>query len=686
MAAANRPPTARPQQERARHFRATSGVPNTRQPDTGPGCPSQDPGSTHHPRPVFYVPAPPPPQFLHYQWPMPFPYNPIAGFSGMGYGMIMPPFPPPPYMEAPSYVMPHPHVDYRHFLHPMVHAQCPPYQNPNQTRRFRGPFPFSVRQTTNSEVQTEPSEGSVSDKEGSVHGDSGTGTASCSPSCRSSSQKQDSAEVEKNSLPSVDMDVQRSGKSSPSPAENKAVESCSETSEKQNGPADMCNYENGPPCKNDRCNIWSVSSQDSMIPMCNSSQQEDESIQERHVSVSDILKCWRAGAPQEGILKATEKELFHNEDQLAFKTREQYEGPVSHTAKKTGNGPRLLGYRASGEVKAPLSKKSSDSQNEGAQSSNEFNESQENDRRLDENASGSVSYKLPLSTTRVERKLNESVWSVESLGPFIPSKEWIVQNMTESQMVAEIAEEPEDGLSKQYDIILGNCDGNQSLNPPTPDSAPMSGGCLIYSTPAQKTNPPQTPRRNSAQSPESPEEQSGMNPTKNEPLTCLQSDITPSGESGSPELAANQNPNQNACNDVQQVNVPCIADQRETPSSSLENIPSTAKCTLNNTEAVKSVPEGESNDDLSNHQLCVLLANPRTAEFSPGRMGHCFCIGCHCNKFHEPKYPFEELKPNVGSKVKHRAVRKGISMNARIQKKNGPWRNKRLAKYNNHEE
>ncbi|XP_037131511.1 uncharacterized protein LOC119136844 [Syngnathus acus] len=423
-----------------------------------------------------------------------------------------------------------------------------------------------------------------------------------------------------------------------------------------------------------------------MVPMCSSSQQEDESIQERHVSVSDILKCWRAGAPQEAVLKATEKELFHK-DQLAFKTREQYEGAVCHTATKTGNGPRLLGHRReSGEVREPLSKKSTDSQNEGAQSSNDFNESQENDRRLHENASGSVSYELPLGTPRVERKLNESVWSVESIGPFIPSKEWIMQNMPESQMVAEIAEEPEDGLSKQYDSILGNCDGNQSLNPPTPDSAPMSGGCLIYSTPAQKTNPPQTPRRNSAQSPESPKEHPGMNPTENEPLTCLQSDITPSGESGSPDLAANQNPNQNACNDVQQVKIPCIADQRETPSSSLENIPSTTKCTLNNTEAVKSVPEVESSDDLSNHQLCVLLANPRTAEFSPGSMGHCFCIGCHCNKFQESKYPVEELKPNVGSKVKHRAVRKGISMKARIQTKYGPWRNKRLAKYNNHEE
>lgn len=46
--------------------------------NSAPNCGQQDPGAT---RPVFYVPAPPPPPFLPFQWPMPFPYNPF-GVSG----------------------------------------------------------------------------------------------------------------------------------------------------------------------------------------------------------------------------------------------------------------------------------------------------------------------------------------------------------------------------------------------------------------------------------------------------------------------------------------------------------------------------------------------------------------------------------------------------------------------------
>lgn len=51
---------------------------------------TQEPGpSAHQPpnvsaRPVLYVPAPPPPPFLQYQWPMPFSYNPFTGFPGVG--------------------------------------------------------------------------------------------------------------------------------------------------------------------------------------------------------------------------------------------------------------------------------------------------------------------------------------------------------------------------------------------------------------------------------------------------------------------------------------------------------------------------------------------------------------------------------------------------------------------------
>ncbi len=72
------------------YSRPHSGLPNTGQQDPGLHSTNQGPGPSFHPqhpvsaRPVFYVPAPPPPPLLPYQWPMPFSYNPFAGFPGMG--------------------------------------------------------------------------------------------------------------------------------------------------------------------------------------------------------------------------------------------------------------------------------------------------------------------------------------------------------------------------------------------------------------------------------------------------------------------------------------------------------------------------------------------------------------------------------------------------------------------------
>lgn len=91
MAAVNRPPPAHPGPNGGNlHSHLNCGIPNPGQQDPGLHGTSQDPGPPSHPqhhvstRPIFYIPAPPPPPFLHYQWPMPFSYNPFAGFPGMG--------------------------------------------------------------------------------------------------------------------------------------------------------------------------------------------------------------------------------------------------------------------------------------------------------------------------------------------------------------------------------------------------------------------------------------------------------------------------------------------------------------------------------------------------------------------------------------------------------------------------
>ncbi|XP_062860068.1 bucky ball [Trichomycterus rosablanca] len=102
--------------------------------------------------PFFYVQPPQP--YLPYQWPMPMPYSPYGGFPGFGYGMVLPPFPPASYVEAPGYIVPHTQmhmVDYRRMMTPHM-APTMAYQ----ARRFRYQHTTpSGRVMVSSEVQTE---------------------------------------------------------------------------------------------------------------------------------------------------------------------------------------------------------------------------------------------------------------------------------------------------------------------------------------------------------------------------------------------------------------------------------------------------------------------------------------------------------------------------------------------------
>ncbi|KAK2866143.1 hypothetical protein Q7C36_002199 [Tachysurus vachellii] len=103
--------------------------------------------------PFFYVQPSQP--YLPCQWPMPMPYVPYGGLPGLGYGMVLPPFPPPSYVEAPGYILPHTQlhmVDYRRMMAPHL-APTMAYQ----ARRFRYQHMTpSGRVMVSSEVQTEP--------------------------------------------------------------------------------------------------------------------------------------------------------------------------------------------------------------------------------------------------------------------------------------------------------------------------------------------------------------------------------------------------------------------------------------------------------------------------------------------------------------------------------------------------
>ncbi|XP_036428005.1 uncharacterized protein buc2l [Colossoma macropomum] len=133
--------------------------------------------------PFFCVPPSQP--YLPYQWPMPVPYVPYGGFPGMGYGMVVQPFPPASYVEPPGYILPHAQLhmaDYRRMMAPHL-APAMAYQ----ARRFRYQHTTpSGRVMVSSEVQTEPvgTESPQHDCKGATssqtNSESGRGTASSS--------------------------------------------------------------------------------------------------------------------------------------------------------------------------------------------------------------------------------------------------------------------------------------------------------------------------------------------------------------------------------------------------------------------------------------------------------------------------------------------------------------------------
>ncbi|KAK9965369.1 hypothetical protein ABG768_004464 [Culter alburnus] len=98
----------------------------------------------------FYVPTVQP--LFPYQWPMSTPYVPYSGLHGLGYGMM--PLLLPPCLEVPGYMIPHaqlPILDYRHIT-PRV---APAIVHQTHRSHFQNNVPIG-RVMVSSEVQTEP--------------------------------------------------------------------------------------------------------------------------------------------------------------------------------------------------------------------------------------------------------------------------------------------------------------------------------------------------------------------------------------------------------------------------------------------------------------------------------------------------------------------------------------------------
>ncbi|XP_056247168.1 uncharacterized protein LOC130178739 [Seriola aureovittata] len=736
------------------NLHSSSGVPNPGQQDPRLQSGGQDPGPSPHPqhpapaRPVFYVHAPPPLPFLHYQWPMPFSYNPFAGFPGVGYGMVMPPFPPPPpYMEAPSYVLPHPHVqavDYRRLLHPQPnapYAPCAPYQN--QTRRVRPPHSVPVRQTVNSEVQTEPPHRGTGGYGGGsliVGSDSGHGTASSSPSSSSSSQKGGS--VENYILPgdAEDVQVKKSSTGStiarrfnvPDPAAAKTVLSrIRATQETQKSHKDGVDQENAPPCRNRHCDVWSASSPDSMVPVCSSSQQEDEAVKERRVSIPDILMSWGGGTPQETMLKtagevppqktqtdpvaaASDGDEDADEDVACILSSKDSEAlfkilklpPALYDLLSESRGDdepvesldsvsRRLPCRE--EVMRSLNKSHKlpdDEQTTGDETS------------LHEDTADIIPYQMPLSGCRFRRNMNESVWSVESLAPFVPTKEWLLQNgMFEPEVIVEMTEEAE------------NCRHSTQNDRPTrrlssSDSAPMSDSWLIFSTPAEKPSPPKKPEMASeisASEARGAEEGQNTSPSDKDPsasparpqrqVTVCSPAAEAVDENGSSEPEANRSPNQESLILNERRENGAGSPEREvTPllsSAAGERVSSTGHLTVRS--GGDEVDDGVcGSEEVRKEQLCVPKVDQKTSEVSPSKRHlvdcgvQCSELRCACEESNggvapNRRHPFKFSDTKRASNGKD----EGTCTNAHVQKnhkRHGQWKGRGSEKHGNQQE
>ncbi|XP_024135412.1 uncharacterized protein LOC112151034 isoform X2 [Oryzias melastigma] len=117
-----------------------------------PGRPEEQ--QQQHHKPFFYVQSSQPcfpMQTL--QWPLP--YNPYYTYPGLGFGLpVMPHYQINPYMEPPGFIVPHTQLhlmDYRRMLSPQYYQTMAFH-----ARRFRCQPASAFRETTSSEVQTEP--------------------------------------------------------------------------------------------------------------------------------------------------------------------------------------------------------------------------------------------------------------------------------------------------------------------------------------------------------------------------------------------------------------------------------------------------------------------------------------------------------------------------------------------------
>lgn len=424
--------------------------------------------------------------------------------------MVIPPFAPPPYVDSSAYILPHPHiqpVDYRRLMHLQAPAPNAPYHNPNPLSRIRLPQAAPVRATVNSAVQTEPAQrnvGHYADGSPPMRTDSGHGTTSDSPSSSSSSsQKQTSDSCSLTSNHAKDVPSPKTGKKG---AEKHGgdilapvavdVPSCIGTTvEQQKCHKASVDHETVPPYRNSHCNMWSVGSPDGIVPVCSSSQQEDEVVKERRVSFPDILMSWGGGTPKEKVQKIPNKVSDQPKNQLPKSVCESpsaTNSPVALENSDVDDSGNVLcskkcptGPRGNEPLEFGDSERQTFSNKDLLHSLNVAAELEKDETILSEDPAKKISNQMLLSSTCLKGRMNESVWSVESLPPFVPTKELIfLKNNVDSEIIE--MEEIENDKATKHDDSGDESRKRRSDSTSSSDSGPASTSWLDFTPPAQR--------------------------------------------------------------------------------------------------------------------------------------------------------------------------------------------------------
>ncbi|XP_027032639.2 uncharacterized protein buc2l [Tachysurus fulvidraco] len=366
---------------------------------TGPNS-YRGPNPTHFDRqqqghwPFYYVQPSQP--YLPCQWPMPMPYVPYGGFPGLGYGMVLPPFPPASYVEAPGYILPHTQlhmVDYRRMRAPHL-APAMAYQ----ARRFRYQHMTpSGRVMVSSEVQTEPVSANSQQQ--------GYNVVKSTQNSSESGRSTDSSSV-LSSIPNDQSACPERG--------------CSMLDKMAGDTAKITAVQNGILFQAEEVRIECSGSPSAAMKITHSKETTELA------SSADgaLLQC-NVGSAEDMVLRCFQPLPFGDEERKCTKDHSHLEDPCPDIL-MLSCPPNGSVNTLEGSIVAPVEPVNSTLVVQGDPSL--VNSAQDMCGN-----SKNIHFKilrLPLDLQCLDefRQMDASVWSVESLMPYVPTSEWMMQN------------------------------------------------------------------------------------------------------------------------------------------------------------------------------------------------------------------------------------------------------------------